>query len=249
MFQATPLLAVGAALVCLARDRRDPLLLLAVFALASGLRVLLQFHPMWYGFYLVVPAYPFVVYALGVRAAGLLPARRTVAVTLAALGLLIAVRFETTMWQAWRAKTSVLATAKGSLRDVPDGRAEAIAEFLRYAETHLAAAEPRMVVLPEGVSLNYFTGFPNPTAYYLFIPPEIGSPEVEQRMIRELEATRPELLLLTSRDVSEFGRRGIGVDYALALGDWIRGSYDLERVFEAGETPWRLILLRRREVG
>ena len=33
-------------------------------------------------------------------------------------------------------------------------------------------------------------------------------------MIRELEATRPEYLVMTSRDVSEYGRRGIGLDYA-----------------------------------
>ena len=67
-------------------------------------------------------------------------------------------------------------------------------------------------------------------------------------MLRELEATRPELLLMTSRDLSEFGRRGIGLDYALELGEWIRGSYDLERVFEAaGDRPWRLLLLRRRD--
>ncbi len=245
IFQATPLVILGVVGICLVHDRKDPLVLLGIFALFSGLRVLLRFHPMWYGFYLVVPAYLFLVYGLGVRAAQKLPARRTVVMALAALALLLTWRFESAMWRSYRAKTSVLVTAKGSMRDLPDGLPETVAEFLDYAKTRLAPLKPEMVVLPEGVSLNYFTGFANPTAYYLFTPPEIGSAEVERRMIRELEATRPELLLVTSRDLSEFGRRGIGDDYALELGEWIRGSYGLERVFEV--QSWRLVLLRRRD--
>ncbi len=245
IFQATPLVILAVVGVCLVRDRKDPLLLLGAFAFFTGLRVLLRFHPMWYGFYLVVPAYLFVVYGLGVRAAEKLPARRTVVLALAVLALLLTWRFESAMWRSYRDKTSVLLTEKGSMRDVPDGLPETVAEFLDYAKTRLAPHKPKMVVMPEGVSLNYFTGFANPTAYYLFTPPEIGSAEVERRMIRELEATRPELLLLTSRDLSEFGRRGIGLDYALELGEWMRGSYELERVFEV--RSWRLVLLRRRD--
>jgi hypothetical protein len=247
LLQATPFLALAAVGYFLVRDRRDPLLLLALFSLLAGLRVLLQFHPLWYGFYLLVPAYLFVVYALGTRVIEWLPRRRTAIAALVALALLVLGRFEGAMLRAYGDKTSVLVTSKGALRDYPSGRPEAIAEFLEYAETHLAPEEPAMVVMPEGVSLNYFTGFPNPTAYYLFTPPEINSAAVERRMIQELDTTKPEYLLMTSRDLSEFGRTGIGLDYALELGDWIRRSYDLERVFEAGEArPWRLLLLRKR---
>lgn len=253
LFQATPVAAAGVLLHFLVRDRKDPLLLLAGFALFAGVRVVLQFHPMWYGFYLVVPAYLFAVYGLGVRAARALSgdgtwARRTIVAVLAALAVLVVGRYEASMWRAWRGKTSVLVTAKGTMRGYPTGRLEAIGDFLDYAKARMAPDDPRMVVMPEGASLNYFTGFPNPTAYYVFTPPEIGSPEVERKMIRELAAAKPEYLLMTSRDLAEFGHRGIGLDYALELGDWIRGNYDLERVFESGDKKlWRLVLLRRRE--
>lgn len=248
LFQAAPLVALGALGYGLARDRKDPLVLLAAFVLFSAPRVVLQFHPMWYGFYLVVPSYPFLVYALGARAAARLPARRAAVAALAALAALLLGRFELAMARAYGDKTSVLVTSKGVMRDRPGGRVEAVAAFLDYAETRLAPARPSLVVMPEGVSLNYFTGMPNPTAYYLFTPPEVGSAEVEGRMVRELAAAAPDYLVLTSRDLSEFGRRGIGLDYALELGDWIRGAYDLERVFEGGgEEPWRLVLLRRRD--
>jgi len=248
LMQATPLLALAAIATALIRDREDPLLLLAVYALVSGLRVLLEFHPLWYGFYLAVPAFPFLV-LLASRVAARLPARRTAAATLAGLALVICWRFEAGVRRAYAAKTDVLATSKGALRDLPTGRAEAIGQFLAWAASRPGAPRPSMVVLPEGVSLNVFTGFPNPTAYYLFTPPEIPTPEVERRMIRELDATKPDFLVITSRDLAEFGRRGIGLDYALALGDWIRASYDLDRVFEAGRPPWRLLLLRRRGIS
>ncbi|MCP4204092.1 MAG: hypothetical protein GY769_19430 [bacterium] len=251
LFQATPVVAIVAMVGSLARDRRDPVLLLAAFAFLSGLRVLLQFHPMWYGFYLLVPSYAFVVYALGVRLPAALPHRfldrRATVAALAALALVLVGRFEMAMSRSHAEKTSTLITAKGMIRDYPTGRTESLNEFLDYAATRLAPENPTMVVLPEGVSLNYFTGFKNPTAYYLLTPVEIGSIEVERRMIRELDATKPDYLVTTSRDLSEYGRRGIGLDYAMELGDWIRASYDLERVFEADESEaWRVLLLKRR---
>ena len=248
LFHAIPILCLVAIGYCLVRDRRDPLLLLAAFSLAFGLRVVLQYHPLWYGFCLVVPGYVFAVYALGERVARRLPGRAAVVTALACLALHMMSRFESKMWRAYGERSSVLVTSKGEIRDAPTGRLRVIGEFLDYAQSGWEAET--LVVLPEGVSLNYFTGIRNPTAYYLFTPAEITSETVENRMIDELDAAKPDYLVLTSRDVSEYGRQGIGLDYALSLGDWIRATYDLERVFEAaGDRPWRLVLLRRREAS
>lgn len=255
MFQVTPVLAVGVLAYFLIKDRKDPLVLLSTFTLLAGLRVLLQYHPMWYGFYLAVPAYVFAVYVFGARLPAWLPKRwfdqRAATVAVGALALLLVWRFESTMLKSFDAKTSTLVTAKGSLRDHHSGRVEAISSFLDYIETDFPPQDgdaPTMVVLPEGVSLNYFTGFLNPTAYYLFTPIEISSVAVEAEMIRELDDTKPDFLVMTSRDIAEYGRRGIGLDYAMELGDWIRRTYDLERLFEAGEAEsWRLLLLKRRK--
>jgi len=255
IFQGVPVLAAGALCYLMIKDRKDPLVLLSAFVLLTGSRVLLQYHPMWYGFYLAVPGYLFIAYVLIERlpkwsAARWLDRRATTG-ALIALALLVGWRFESAMLQSFRAKTGTLVTAKGSLRDDPGGRAETVSAFLEYVETEIASrggAPPTLVVLPEGVSLNYFTGFPNPTAYYLFTPIEISSPAVEARMIQELQSTRPEYLVMTSRQVTEYGRRGIGLDYAMELGAWIRRTYDLERLFEVAETGrWRLLLLKRRQ--
>jgi hypothetical protein len=107
------------------------------------------------------------------------------------------------------------------------------------------AAGATAVVLPEGVSLNYFTGLRNPTAYYNFIPPEIPTLEEEQRMLAELQKAAPEYVIFIDRDTGEFGRRGFGIDYALDLSAWIRDAYQIEKTFGSRE-HWAMVLLRRK---
>jgi hypothetical protein len=141
--------------------------------------------------------------------------------------------------------TAVLETPKGRLHDVPVGRAQAIQAFLSHVERANYPPGTGLVVFPEGVSLNYFTSLRNPTAYHLFIPPEIPDEAVESRILGELQEMRPELVVLTARDLSEYGSRGFGRDYARRIGNWIRQHYRRQRVF--GATPgWTLQLWQRR---
>ncbi|NQU07977.1 MAG: hypothetical protein HQ583_05395, partial [Candidatus Abyssubacteria bacterium] len=247
LFQAALPLALALTLYYAVRNRRDPLFLLSAFVALSALRIPLKFYPVWFGFYLVPPAFPFVIHALGVRATARLPGRRFVVFALGALAIVMLFRFQMSSSRSYRAMTSALVTPKGVLKDFPVGRAEAVADFLAYVEERFPEKKPTMVVFPEGVSLNYFTGMKNPTAYYLFIPPQISSPTVEERLLDELRAGQPEYIALTSRNTSEFGRKGFGVDYGLRVTAWINRAYSPERVFRGPEgTSWRLVLLRRR---
>jgi hypothetical protein len=147
--------------------------------------------------------------------------------------------------------TSVLETPKGTLRDFPIGRAEAIREFLGWLEQRAPAPGTTLVVFPEGVSLNYFSGLPNPTAYHLFTPPEMG-PGVEARMLAELRTSRPDLVVFASRDLREFGSRGFGIDYARATRGFVSRHYLLERRFAGppsganASNPWSLEVWRAR---
>jgi len=247
IFQASLVVALGLAAYCALRDRRDPLLLLAVFVLLSALRIPLKFYPVWFGFYLFVPAFPFLVYALGPRLAAWIPGRRFVICALAALAMLTMFRFHQSSARAYANMTSTLATPKGAMRDFPAGRAEAMEDFLAYIEGRYPDEKPSMVVFPEGVSLNYFAGMSNPTAYYLFVPAEVNSPELEAKIIGELQATRPDYVAFTSRYMREFGVKGFGIDYGVGVAGWISQNYFRERVFQGpGENSWRLVLMRRR---
>ena len=224
----------------------DPLLLLSAFVLLSALRIPLKFYPVWFGFYLVTPAFPFLAYALGSRLASWIPGRRSVVCALVALATLTMFRFHQPVSEAYEGMTSTLVTPKGSIRDFPVGRTEAIEQFLAYIEGHFPGEKPSMVVFPEGVSLNYYTGMKNPTAYYLFIPAEVNSPELETRMIEELQASRPDYIAYTSRYMREFGVKGFGIDYGLGVAGWIDQNYSTERVFQGPEgTSWRILLMRR----
>ncbi len=247
LFRAT-LVAAVVLLVCLvAGNRRDPMLLLAAFVVFSSPRILLQYHPLWYGFCFAVPAYPLAVHVLGVRLPRLIPSSRLTGVTMAVAALAILARFHVATDETYRKMTSRLVTSKGVLRDFPIGRAEAIRGFLDHAERHFVPGRASMVVFPEAVSLNYFTGMRNPTAYYhFFLPPEIRSSEM--RIVEELQSTRPDYVILHSRDLRDYGSAGFCIDYAFEICGWIDGNYSVERVFQGpGEAPWRLVLLRRND--
>lgn len=240
-----PALAVG--LIQAVRRPRDPLLLLGVFVLFSAPRIILAYHPLWYGFYLNLPAYPFVVALLGFRLPRLLPSPRLVQAALALFGILVLIRFEAEDRKSYRAMSSQLVTSKGSLRDFPVGRAEAIRDLLAYLDGNGKKSDAGMVVFPEGVSLNYFSGIPNPTAYYLFTPPELASPpDAEERMLRELALTKPWYVVFASRDLREFGVRDFGIDYARKLGRWVEENYRVERIFAgSNHQSFKLVLLTR----
>jgi len=194
-----------------------------------------------------VPGYVFAVWGLGVWGAGRLRRPGAARIALALLAAALMGRFTAVQWQRYGRMTHRLRTPKGVLRDfAAGGRAEAVGAFLDYMAAHGGDRGAGLVVFPEGASLNYFTGIANPTAYTLFLPPEIRSAAMEERMVAELERAAPRWVVITSRDVREFGAGRFGVGYGLRLRRWIGDHYVLERTFGGGAgRRWRLFLLRR----
>jgi hypothetical protein len=132
--------------------------------------------------------------------------------------------------------------------DLGVGRAEIINTFLAYTKEHFDP-DTTMVVFPEGISLNYFTGTRNPIAYDNFIPPEITSLATERRMVAELEKTPPEYVLLLQRNLEAFGKEQFGKDYAVLLWNWVTQNYTVEREFRNPEgSVWWMILYRKRDL-
>ena len=252
-------LCVAAAPIAIARlwrkDRRDPLLLLAVFVLGTAVRIPLRYHPLWYGFVLSIPAYPFAA-ALALRKRRHMPPG-AVKGALALLLLAMLLRTGAEIWEGYGYATVTLRTPMGTLRDAaadtPNGRgrAEVLRSFLAWWEDRHAETPPAsLVVFPEGVSLNYFLGVPNPTGCYLFTPPEIPTPAAERRVLPALRAAAPERIVINSRDTWEFGSKGFGADYAREIMAWIDANYVIERAFEPPPGgAWRLVVLRKRLPG
>ncbi|MGH9465503.1 MAG: hypothetical protein ACRD0X_07630, partial [Thermoanaerobaculia bacterium] len=151
---------------------------------------------------------------------------------LAGRGLLLA--------RAHYAPATPVATPRGVYRDVVPARGQAIDELLR----HLAAAPPRsLVVLPEGLAINYLARIPSSIPFHTFTPVEIAGEE--EAVVTALSRNPPEAVAIVPRDVREFGYRGFGVDYGEPITRWLAAHYRLEASW--GEPSWRVSLLRRTE--
>ncbi len=246
LFSAVPLTALFVLGYSLIYKQKSPLLLLSAFVLFSSLRILFNYSPEWYGFYLAVPSYLFLSFFLGQRLLDRDCFLRWFAISLGCLLVVVMARYETEMWRNYGAMTSVLHTPKGDMRDFPTGRAEAIGAFLEHMLRNKPPRGATAVVFPEGVSLNYFADLENPTSYYSFIPPEIGSSAEERRMVRELQMKSPDYVIIVDRDVREFGHWGFGIDYAFAIMEWIRENYANEDEFRGPlGSSWKLKLYRK----
>jgi hypothetical protein len=235
-FRAWGLLQWIAIVWALLRDRRDLLVVLAAFSIASTLRIPLNVAPWWYGFVLVVPTYLLIVYVVFQY----LPAQGLYDRNAAAIWLVVFAMF------AWRSladkrlrfsvKQFPVTTIRGTFYDANEVRAAVFRDLLpRVRGTTLA-------VMPEGIGLNYLAAAPTTLTYYTFIPPETADPRVEQAIIGELARHPPQHIVFLRRSVAEFGYRGFGVDYDQRLVAWIHAHYS---VVQAWPGPrFELVLLR-----
>lgn len=157
------------------------------------------------------------------------------------LFLLIMIRGQMEQREYYSQKRFRVETAQGNFYDRFEGRAMILQDFLRYVE-NLRSSE--LVVMPEGLTLNYFSQKRNPLSFHTFTPPETAYPEIEQRIINEMEKFRPELVAINNRTVKEFGFTAFGVDYNRQLIAYLQKHYFLVRTWDA--PSFQLVLLRRR---
>jgi hypothetical protein len=197
------------------RRRNSPLIYFAIFSIASTLRVALHVSPQWYGCALVVPAYALVAYVL-------FESEYRSSWWFAIIAIICA-RDLYEQHERFAVKSHAIATQRGTFYDYNPDRAKAINELI--ASIH----GPTLAVFPEGASINYFTRTPTPLSYYMFTPPETADRLNESAVLAELRSHAPAEVVLLSRDVSEYGSRGFGVDYDRDVSSYIIQKYRVER--------------------
>ena len=107
--------------------------------------------------------------------------------------------------------------------------------FLNMAITWInlnVGKEDTLLVLPEGVSINFLTKRINPTKYSNFMLPEIilyG----EDNIIRDFVKSVPDYIVLVNRSTSEYGFSDFGIDpmYGRKIMEWVRDNYEMVRLF------------------
>ncbi len=90
-----------------------------------------------------------------------------------------------------------------------------VAHLVDWVEANLPP-QASLLVLPEGVSVNYLTRRVNPTRHLNFLPPEIMIFD-EDRILEDLRAQPPDYVVLVHRETPEYGLPLFGTDYALSV--------------------------------
>ncbi len=113
------------------------------------------------------------------------------------------------------------------------GLARVLGVVLADVESHTRPDES-LLVLPEGVMLNFLARRPTPTPHFSFNPFELHV-YGEAEMLHALQASPPAAVVLVHQDTSEHGARFLGRDYGRDLLAWVRGAYHTRR--QLGEPP------------
>lgn len=90
----------------------------------------------------------------------------------------------------------------------------------------LIPPDATMVTMPEGVMLNYLTRRRNPTPYINFMPVELAI-FGEDEILRSLEDTRPDYVVLVHKRTEEYGYPLFGADpnFGKRTLDWVYREY------------------------
>jgi 4-amino-4-deoxy-L-arabinose transferase-like glycosyltransferase len=221
------LLAAGVVRWLRARD--DPRVALriafTVFALGLLPKILLSVRVTQYGFGLVLPG---TLVALGVLLHDVPAwmARRGWsgwffrAVVLAAL-VAAAENFCDIYYRRLVQRVGTVGTGRDLL--LADHRAAPIRGMLEEVGKRLGP-DQTVAVFPEGATLNYFARRRTPARHLNYLPPELimfG----EDRIVEELRARPPDLLILVNRVMEEYGVERWGKEYGGRLLAWMQTSY------------------------
>ena len=192
------------------RRPKEPLLLLLVVSLCASSRVFLRMTPAWYGFVFLVPVYALIAFVLFEW----LPSRNVYSRRASFLAVVpivvVAAHFLWLENGVVATKRYAVPTPRGTFYDANLGRALALEPFFDYVRTTKARS---FVVVPEGLTLNYLTKTKTSAAFHTFTPVETASAEIESQIMADFAAHPPEYVVVVSRNVSDFGYRGFGLDY------------------------------------
>jgi hypothetical protein len=234
-FGAWSLLQIALIPMAIRRGNATLAVLLAASLCASS-RVFLHLAPIWYGFVLIVPVYILAAYVVfeWLPAAGVY-SRRAACAWICVFAA-VALRSLVIAHGAYATKTYPIVTPRGTIYDRNADRAAVLNAFGK-------SGIGSVVVLPEGLALNYLFKIPTPIAYYTFTPPETADPKAEERILREFESKKPEWIALVPRDMSEFGSRGFGIDYDTRLAAYIRSNYKVAATY--ARPNFSLVVMQR----
>jgi hypothetical protein len=221
---------------------------MVVFALVLLFKILLNTRVHHYGFVLAMPGMLILVVALldwAPRILTRLGGCGSVFRVAAAAGLIVIVAGHLRVIDM-KLATKDTRVAGGADAFLASDRGRTVNWALETIDARLSANESLLVV-PEGVMVNYLARRENPTPYINFMPPELilfG----EDRILMSLRNCPPDYVLVVHKDTDEYGSRFFGRDYGEKIYRWVRAHYEI--VSSIGAPPLRderfgMVLMRR----
>lgn len=206
-----------------------------VFALVLLAKIVLNVRLMHYGFALAMPGVMILVVALTGWIPRAIETQRGFAPAFLAVSLatLFVVEFALLRVMDLRLGRHLYTVASGA----DAFHAGARAPFVTRALADLASRtgpEDTLVVLPEGIMINYLSRRVNPTPYTNFMPPELilyG----EDRILDAFRRTPPDYVLIVHKFTGEYGFPYFGRDYGKALYYWVMHHYEQVELY--GQPP------------
>jgi MFS family permease len=215
-------------------------LALVVFALAMLFKILLATRVQQYGFALTMPAAAVMVAACASWIPDRLRARGGSGwvLTAGALGAVLGAAFAYGRMSQEHYAQKVYAMGSAADRFYADWRGQFFKAALAYCRDRLPP-DAEVLVLPEGVMINYLLKRRTPTPFVNFMPPEMAL-FGEEQMLSALQARPPAAVLLVHKPTAEYGAEFEffgSRDYGDDIMSWVRANYQGTQLF--GEVPLR----------
>ncbi|HKY05183.1 MAG TPA: hypothetical protein VJQ56_09855 [Blastocatellia bacterium] len=221
-----------------------PLIVIAVYALASLARVILRVRSGGaYASYLLPASVIVFTYLLYVSSSGhplaqFFPTER--ARKLAgniSLGVVFAWVVVTACVMTYRYQNNMtyrIETPRGAMVALPDV-GQGFDEAINFVNRETAPTDA-IAVMPEGTSLNFLTDRRNPLREEIITPGFLNG-DGETRAINEIEQSGARYIFITNRETVEFGAPVFGRDYYPDLMRWIEENFDHHAVLGPVRDP------------
>jgi hypothetical protein len=239
--------------VAFIRSRFDarylPFLTVGLFALAIGLRIMVQVEPRNYSiFYSPIL---FLVFIMTVQAVAervlwtaTAEARRR---SINGLMVVEALALTVLLMPAPHYYPAKLVTRFGTIYTRP-AEAELFPQVIGFVEKQKAEGK-RVLMLPEEAALYFFCGMDPPTRWVDLMPGML-LPEREDEYISQLQAAGIDYVLLSNRNTEEYGVPYFGLDFHQKVYRWIQENYEavgeLGRFARTRQSPYAMLIFKRR---
>lgn len=125
-------------------------------------------------------------------------------------------------------KTFKIIFPRGDMICYPEIKTSRIAEAIEYFYSK-TPKQSKVVVLPEGIGINFLSERENPLRYESFLPYEIEM-FGEENLINMIISHKIDYIVVLGRETSLYGPRFFGKDYGIKLFKWIENNFNIEKI-------------------